>query len=209
MRELEQRLTQTQEQRPTAPPIENRFADVWDPGKLAGERVQAKQIKRWCEDNPDGVVVGEREYSAADIRNIKRKVEDAIEDHIPARENFLRAYQQIEPVAQHFYPYWKDSRSAEYAEAMGVLREFPQIAGLPEHKILISDFIAGRNARLKAAAEKAKPPVKVVKPAPKQPSAPSTQPAKTDSKSKQEAADKARFFKSGDVRDLEKLVGKF
>lgn len=152
-----------------APPVaavgqsDNPFADIWDEAKLNDEYRKARDLRRWCEDNADGCEVAGKEYSADEIKAIRRKVEDAIDVHIPTRHQFLTTYKQVRPVAESVYPWWKDRSNQTYAEAQQVLRQMPQLAMYPDHQIAIGDFLEGRRMRLERekVAKAPKAPVKV------------------------------------------------
>lgn len=196
---------ETKESSPPVPAVsgEQPFSDVWDQTKLKDEYAKARQLKRWCEDNADGAELGGKDYSDEEIKAIKRKVEDAIDIHIPARLEFLRQHQQLKPVVEQTYPFWKDRSSTEYQEAQQVLRTMPGLATLPEYQILIGDFLEGRKARL-ARSKKAVPTVK--RPAPRQPAQPATSPARLDPTTATRDAFKSRFSKTGSVEDLAKVL---
>ena len=183
------------------------FSDVWDVTKLNDEWSKARNLKRWCEDNIDGCEVDGKEYSAEDVKQIKRRVEDAIDLHIPNRARFLQSYQQIKPVAEQLYPWWKDRSSAEYTSAQQVLRQLPQIATLPEYQVLIGDFIEGRRLRLERESAKGKPSLpKVPAKAPSQPGRPTAAPVKKDAAQAQLQAAKSQFRRSGSTTELAQVL---
>ena len=185
---------------------ENPFADVWDDAKLTEEWNKARDLKRWCEDNQDGCDLNGREYTREEIKQIRRKVEDALELHIPKRAAFIQNHRQIKPIAETIYPWWKDRSTVEYTEAQSVIRQMPQIAQLPEYQVLIGDFIEGRKARMAREKATAKPAKTTAKIAPKQPSAPSSSPARVDSKKAEYDAAKSKFLKSGNQAELTQLL---
>lgn len=186
------------------------FSDVWDASRLTEEYQKARDLRRWCEDNADGTELNGTEYSAEDIKTIRRRVEDAIDIHIPQRAAFLQQYQQVKPVAEKIYPWWKDRNSTEYSEAQQVLRQMPQIAMVPEYQVLIGDFIAGRNARLASEKQsKSGVPKMPTKTAPKQPSVPSASPVRVDKAKQDAAAAKAKFLKTGSTTELARLLERF
>lgn len=194
-----------------APPVaavgqsDNPFADIWDEAKLNDEYRKARDLRRWCEDNADGCEVAGKEYSAEEIKAIRRKVEDAIDVHIPTRHQFLTTYKQVRPVAESVYPWWKDRSNQTYAEAQQVLRQMPQLAMYPDHQIAIGDFLEGRRMRLERekVAKAPKAPVKV---APKQPSAPKASPARTDKAASEAKAAKQNFMRTGSSTELARLL---
>jgi len=183
------------------------FSDVWDVTKLNDEWSKARNLKRWCEDNIDGCEVDGKEYSSDEVKQIKRRVEDAIELHIPNRARFLQSYQQIKPVAEQLYPWWKDRASAEYTSAQQVLRQLPQIASLPEYQVLIGDFIEGRRLRLERESAKGKPSLpKVPAKAPSQPGKPTAAPVKKDAAQAKLQAAKNQFRRSGTTTELAQVL---
>jgi len=183
------------------------FSDVWEVSKLNDEWSKARNLKRWCEDNIDGCEIEGKEYSSDDVKQIKRRVEDAIDLHIPSRARFLQNYQQIKPIAETLYPWWKDRSAAEYTEAQAVLRQLPQIASLPEYQVLVGDFIAGRKLRLAQESAKGKPSATrpLVK-APSQPGRPTAIPAKKDAAKVGLDAAKSQFRKSGTTTELAQVL---
>jgi hypothetical protein len=198
------KLEQTQSERPVPAVASNDpFADVWDASKLNHEWSKARNLKRWCEDNIDGCEVDGKEYSAEEVKQIKRRVEDALDLHIPNRARFLQNYQQIKPVAEQLYPWWKDRASTEYTEAQTVLRQLPQLSSLPEYQVLIGDFIAGRKLRLDASKGK---PVKPIVKAPSQPGKPTAAPVKKDPAAVGLQAAKSKFSKTGSQSELAQVL---
>jgi len=186
---------------------DNPFADIWDETKLSDEYRKARELKRWCEDNADGCEIGGKEYSAEDIKSIRRKVEDALDVHIPTRHQFLNNYKQIKPIAEASYPWWKDRSNQTYAEAQQVLRQMPQLASFPDYQLAIGDFLEGRKMRMERE-KSAKVPKAAVKVAPKQPSAPKASPVRTDKSTNDALIAKRNFLKTGSSAELSKLLQK-
>ena len=173
------KLEQTQAERPVPSMGSNDpFSDVWDVSKLNDEWSKARNLRRWCEDNIDGCEIDGKEYSSDEVKQIRRRVEDALDLHIPNRSRFLQNYQQIKPVAEQLYPFWKDRASTEYTEAQAVLRQLPQLSSLPEYQVLIGDFIAGRKLRMESL--KGKTIMRPIVKAPNQPGKPTMAPVKKD-----------------------------
>ena len=202
------KLEQSSAERPA--PIQSAadpFADVWEVSKLNDEWTKARNLKRWCEDNIDGCEIEGKEYSSDEVKQIKRRVEDAIDLHIPNRARFLQNYQQIKPIAEQLYPWWKDRSATEYTEAQAVLRQLPQIASLPEYQVLVGDFIAGRKLRLAQESAKGKPSAtRPMAKAPSQPGRPTAIPAKKDAAKVGLEAAKSKFTKSGTTTELAQVL---
>jgi hypothetical protein len=206
LNETKTKLEQNQSDRPV--PVTNQtdpFADVWDAKKLDEEWNKARDLKRWCEDNIDGCEIGDKEYSSSEIKQIKRRVEDALDMHIPSRARFLNNYKQIQPIAEQIYPFWKDRKSAQYTEAQAVLRQLPQLSALPEHQVLVGDFLEGRRLRMERET-KGKTPVRVPAKAPSQPGKPTAAPVKKDAAKANLQFAKSRFEKSGGTSELAQVL---
>ena len=206
LNETKTKLEQNQSERPV--PVVNQtdpFADVWDAKKLDDEWTKARDLKRWCEDNIDGCEIGDKEYSSSEIKQIKRRVEDALDVHIPSRARFLNNYKQIQPIAEQIYPFWKDRKSAQYTEAQAVLRQLPQLSALPEHQVLVGDFLEGRRLRMERET-KGKTPVRVPAKAQSQPGKPTAAPVKKDAAKANLQFAKSRFQKSGGTSELAQVL---
>jgi len=206
LNETKTKLEQNQSDRPV--PVVNQadpFADVWDAKKLDDEWNKARDLKRWCEDNIDGCEIGDKEYSSNEIKQIKRRVEDALDMHIPSRARFLNNYKQIQPIAEQIYPFWKDRKSAQYTEAQAVLRQLPQLSALPEHQVLVGDFLEGRRLRMERET-KGKTPVRVPAKAPSQPGKPTAAPVKKDAAKANLQFAKSRFEKTGGTSELAQVL---
>jgi len=206
LNDAKSKLDQAASDRPVAvASSQDPFADVWDEGKLNDEYSKARNLRRWCEDNSDGCEVEGKEYSSEDVKQIRRRVEDAMDLHIPNRARFLQNYKQIKPIAEQLYPWWKDRSSAEYTAAQQVLRQLPQISQMPEYQVLVGDFLEGRKLRLERESSKGKPAA-LPRKAPSQPGRPTAAPMKKDAATVQRDAAKSKFLKSGSVSELAQIL---
>lgn len=207
--ELEGRLAALESgrgQQEAAPNPSDPVGAIWDADKLTAEYGKARDLKRWCEDNIDGAELNGNEYSSADIKDIRRKVEDAMEIHIPRRAQFIQAYNAIRPEAVKLYPWLADRNSPESATFAEIKRMIPQIAQMPEHEVLIGDFIEGRRMRM-SKMKAAKAPVKAqAKPVQRQPGIPTTAARRHDSAGEQRKASQQRFLKTGNEQDLGRML---
>jgi hypothetical protein len=154
--------------------------------------------------NPDGAVVtnkdgSETDYSAEEVRNIKIKALDALEEHLPARANYLQNYMQMEQVAVKEYPWWKDKSAKERQIAESFIKHFPEIQKFPDYKVVVGDYIRGVQARENKSKQTA--PVK----APSQPR-PSASPARVPQQDANAQVAKKRFTVSGNRDDLSSII---
>jgi hypothetical protein len=120
--------------------------------QIQAEVEKAKQIRRWCEMNPEGGVVrdakgNETEYSSEDVRNIKVNALDALEEHLPRQMQYIQYEANVEKEVSKEYPWWKDRSSAERQIAEAFLQHFPEITRFPDYKMVLGDYIRGVKAR--------------------------------------------------------------
>jgi hypothetical protein len=204
---LEAKIVELQSAQQVQPkPDHGSLVNVWDEAKLAEEWNKARQLKRWCEDNESGATVGETDYTAAQVRDLKRNVEDALDIHIPQRMQFLQQHKALRPEIERIYPWTKDRNSAEYAEAQRLKALLPGLNVIPEHDVLIGDFLVGRKMRLESQKKASAPVRQAPKPAPKQPGLPKQSPARVDPKATVAKSAEQRFMKSQGERDLATLL---
>ena len=143
-----ERLEQEANKPAQIPDSSNPFSHLRTLEEINREADEAKKVRRWCEMNPDGAIVtkadGEEvEYTAEDVRKIKIRSMDALEEHLPKRAQFLQAYNQFENVAQKDYVWWKDRSSKERQMAESFIKAFPEILRAPDHKLVLGHLITG------------------------------------------------------------------
>jgi hypothetical protein len=204
LKEEVERLSQEATKPARIPTPDNPYANLSTLEEVNREAEQAKQIRRWCEMNPDGAVVtnkdgSETDYSAEEVRNIKIKALDALEDHLPARAKYLQNYMQMEQVAVKEYPWWKDKSAKERQIAEAFIKHFPEIQKFPDYKVVVGDYIRGVQARESKSKQTA--PVK----APSQPR-PSASPARVPQQDANAQVAKKRFTVSGNRDDLSSII---
>ena len=120
------------------------LAEYNDIASLQKYHEQAKQAARRAkdqlarEDIGEGVQVGDQTLNREQIREVLRKAEIAVEDHIPARTNFLMTKNQASQQAVEMFPFLKDPNSEDYQAAVQAYRLNPWLQDLPN-----ADFIVG------------------------------------------------------------------
>ena len=165
----------------------------------------ARQVRRWAEENPDGAVVpgknGEEiEYSAEDIRKIKLNAIDALEEHLPSQLNYIQTRKQFDAEAEKTYPFWKQRSSSEYQYANALIREFPEIQKFPDFKLSIGDMIEGKRIR-----ESKVKPTSAIKKAPSNPKQTASAPVQTSKSMKARSTEEA-FRKNPNDKDALKAL---
>jgi len=188
------------------PTKNNPYANLNSIEEVNREAEQAKQIRRWCELNPDGTVVTDKngqevEYTADEVRKIKVKAMDALDEHLPARANYLQNYNQVEQIAAKEYPWWKDRTSSERQIADAFLKHFPEIQRFPDYKMVLGDYIRGVKNR-EASVSKGS---KIINKAPSQPKA-SASPARLSAREESSQTAQKRFSNSGNRDDLSTII---
>ncbi|CAK0780975.1 hypothetical protein CCP3SC15_850001 [Gammaproteobacteria bacterium] len=104
-----------------APTGENPFLEVFDPLKLETTRNEMVDLLDWAESNADGGKLGDKEFDAEQVGNIRRNARQAIHKWLPARERFLQKFSQHHEYAVKVAPWLKDTKSPDYAMAAGIL----------------------------------------------------------------------------------------
>lgn len=135
-----------------APDPLNPYAHLNTPELISKEVEQAKQVRRWCEMNPDGATVKgengeETDYTSEEIRQIKLRAMDAIEEHLPKQMAYVNASREVDKIALSEYPWWKDKAARERQIANKFLEAFPEITRFPDYKMVVGDYIRGVKAR--------------------------------------------------------------
>ena len=190
---------------------DNPFANLTKLEDVQKEEANAEQVLDWCDDNPDGAIVqtaeGEVEYSAEEVRDIRKRASKAIRKWLPQRQQWINEYQQNDQYALKTYKWWNDKSSAEYQYASNILRVFPDIQQFPDYKVILGDQITGAIMR-KSLEQQAANPKKATQPkkAPAQPAAPTAEPAPVNESAARSSSARQRFTDSGSVEDLANVL---
>lgn len=165
----------------------------------------ARQARRWAEENPDGAIVigkdgNEIEYSAEEVRKIKLNAIDALEEQLPSQLHYIATRKQFDAEAVKAYPFLKERTSPEYQYAAELIRAFPEIQKFPDFKLSIGDMIEGRKIR-----ESKSKKVSAVKKAPVNPRSVAS-PAQVNPKQLASKNAKANFIKKPNEQNLKQIV---
>lgn len=183
----------------------NPYSHLNSRAEIEAEIAQARQVRRWCEENADGVVITqengeEKIYSAEDVRRIKINAMDALDEHLPKRAQYVTAKEQIDKVAENEYKWYKDRSSKELQIAQNFIKAFPEITRFPDYKIVVGDYIRGMKAREGQRQQG-------IQKAPVQPTGNSSYPiSRKDSNAKDATS---RFLKSRSSSDLTEVLKQF
>jgi len=187
------------------PTAENPFADLSDESKIKSEYEVARNLRFQCEENPEGFQVGDKYFSAEEVKEMRVNAMKAMEIHLPKQLQFVRAKSEFDKTALEQYPWYNKPESSEYKLANEVLKNFKNFKNFPDYKLFIGDYVQGFMARSAKSIKKA--------PAARPVSSMSVRPTSSPPvNSKVEAAAKnieARYAKTQTRDDLKKAVSRF
>ncbi len=194
---------------PVVPRTKNPFANIVVESELQTALEQARKVRDWCEENPYGgeIPKGNGEFITVDeseVRKMKVNALKDIETNIPAQQQFINARRHFDPIAEKEYPWWQKKDSREYQTAIGLLKNFPELAQFPDYKLVIGDFVFGmasRNARKVKESTQA-----TVRRPQLQPSRPSIAPSANTNNNLKAKEIEQRFTKTGSRDDLASLI---
>ncbi len=148
----------------TGPQPLAQYEDLASLGKLQS---QAKEAVRWAEQildtprawktktdtDPDTgeetsyrvTTIGDQTYTEQGVKGIMRQAKLTLEDHIPARAQFVSAKQQATQAAIQEFPFLADKSSAEYQQAQAMLRD-PWLQQRPDALWIVGVQIEGMKA---------------------------------------------------------------
>lgn len=186
--QLQQSQQAQQNATPPVAPIANApLPDIKDLNSLTEYRKQAKQTVRWAEEVLDrddidqGVQVGEKVLTKAEVKAIKRNAQEALEDKIPAQQEYFQQQgqlahrtQQVWQAAVQKFPFLAEKDNPEVNQTVAYLRSSnPSILASPNAAWDVGLMIMGARAlaaQQSKGDDKVKPPTPLVKPKPKAPS---------------------------------------
>ena len=160
-RQLEETRTKLTEAPPAPPPPEHQpepaaivplpsgappLANINDVNGLIELQKQAKEAIRFAEDalanEADGEPVPEG-WNRKSLRDVIRNAKMTIEDHIPARNQFLQQKNQAQQTAYELLPWLKDKSDPNYVLAQTFRKNNPWIQNLPSADLMIGMYIKG------------------------------------------------------------------
>jgi hypothetical protein len=149
------------------------LAEYNDLSSLQKYQEQAKQAARWAEDQlarddiSEGVTIGDQSLNRDQVREVLKKAKIALEDHIPARQNFLLTKAQASQQAVEMFPFLKDPNSEDYQAAIQAYRLNPWLQDLPNADFIVGVQVEGLKALQARRASVSKSSKSADAPAPK------------------------------------------
>lgn len=163
---------QAQQQPPAAIPTAAPLAHIEDVAGLQKLQQDAKQAIRFADSMLERARDGEalpEGYTKEMLRDVKQNAQDALDDQIPARFQFLQARHNADQTAFTKFPFLKDRTTNEYLTAQYLLRQHPELAHSPFKNTALGVMVLGLQAMQQRdeAAKKAeaKPKAPPAKPA--------------------------------------------
>ena len=165
-------------QKPTdnnpAPPLPGSvpLANIEDANGLIALQQQAKEAKRWAQEQLDNevsqVTLGNQVLGAPELKAIIRNANVTLEDHIPQRAQFLQTRQNQQTRAVQDFPFLNDKSSPDYVLSQQVLMSKPYLKNDPDSAIMVGFMVEGMKSAQakKAALEKSKAKAPIVTKAP-------------------------------------------
>jgi hypothetical protein len=152
---------------------------------------QARELKRWCERNPEGGTLqvpdgkggyNAREFSPEQVATMREATEDDLEVHFPKRREYLRQEYTNSVQAIRMHPWLEEKASPRFQKFREALEAYPPIRLRPDWVNATAIFVRGLEvveAEMKAAAQSPAaqvPKLKSGSPPPKQPGPSATAP---------------------------------
>ena len=192
-------------------PSANPYSNLTSASAVQKEIERAEEIVEWCEDNPDGAIVEKKggediDYSAEDIRNIKKNARKALRKHLPERLDYLKEENDVNAQVDQVFTYWKDRSSVGYQEAMEILKNRPEIKTNPTWKADVSIYQLGLQAYREMISSPKSNSSKPKAKAPAQPAAPTAAPAKPKPAAARSASARKSFDAQRDESSLANVI---
>tara|TARA_B100001250_G_scaffold62250_2_gene48693 strand:+ start:2134 stop:3153 length:1020 start_codon:yes stop_codon:yes gene_type:complete len=195
--DLRAQLEQKGDEAPTVVNSNVPYSSVVTIKDVDAKLTEAQEVYDWAEDNPNGAVQGDKDYSEEDVLAIKRRARKALRD-LPKRKDYLLRERENSNVVENAFPYWKDRSHPMYQQAMEIVRNRPEIKSHAEWKADVTIYQMGLMAyeELQNSRGQKKPVAK----APAQPTKP-TAAKKSVSKEKQKKSNAVKNFTTRRDRD--------
>lgn len=187
------------------PTADNPFADLVDEAKIKAEYETARELRYKCEENPDGFTIGEKEFSPAEVKEMRINAMRAMEVHLPKQLQFVRAKAEFDKSALEQYPWFNKPESQEYRLAQEVLNNFKNFKSYPDYKLFVGDYVQGFMARNAKSLKKTSP----AKAVPSMGVKPTSSPVVSSKVDATARNIEARYAKSQNRDDLKKAVSRF
>lgn len=121
---------------------------VETPEELSKAEARYNALVQWAIRNPDGGKLGDREYTAEEVRDLHANVHTLVTEAVPRRREYLGRKQQAEAEAINFYPWLKDTSKGAGAMVRTAIEQTPAIRRMPNYRLAVADAIVGQALRM-------------------------------------------------------------
>jgi|SRR5215469_2447764 len=137
---------------PLAPTADSPLADVETAEDLGKRLSDARRVKTWALEHLEGGEVedgkgGTKFLEGQQVRRLLATAEALISEHIPQRDQYLRARAGFDAEARRYYPeLYKQGTEMNQVYNTWV-RIFPQVRNFPDFQLIIADALIGQKIR--------------------------------------------------------------
>lgn len=120
---------------------------VETPEDLTTAQKRYNALLSWAIQNPDGGKLGDKEYSAEEVRTLHAEAQSLINEAIPSRREYLQQRVEFDREAVNFYPWLKDTTKGAGALVTQAIKEVPALRKMPNYRLAVADAVVGQALR--------------------------------------------------------------
>lgn len=120
---------------------------VESPEELTTAQKRYNALLSWAIQNPEGGKLGDKEYSAEEVRALHAEAQSLINEAIPQRREYLTRRVEFDREAVNFYPWLKDTTKGAGAQVAQAIKEMPQLRKSPNYRLAVADAVVGQALR--------------------------------------------------------------
>jgi hypothetical protein len=117
------------------------------PEELTAAQKRYSALLSWAIKHPDGGTLGDKEYTAEQVREMHAEAQTLLAEAIPARRGYLEQRVAADRDAVNFYPWLKDTSKGAGAAVSQAIQQIPAIRRLPNHRLIAADAFVGQVLR--------------------------------------------------------------
>lgn len=121
---------------------------VETPEDLVTAQKRYNALLSWAIQNPDGGKLGDKEYTAEEVRSLHAEAQSLINEAIPQRREYLAQRVAADREAVNFYPWLKDTTKGAGALVTQAIKDMPQLRKMPNYRMAVADAVVGQSLRM-------------------------------------------------------------
>lgn len=114
---------------------------------LATAQKRYNALLSWAIQNPDGGKLGDKEYTAEEVRMLHAEAQSLINEAIPQRRDYIAKRSEFDREAVNFYPWLKDTTKGAGALVAQAIKEMPLLRKMPNYRLAVADAVVGQALR--------------------------------------------------------------